>query len=114
MPESHRVKVAQFCEHTTALSISKCWERSRVDNTQIQVGRPERELSRIICLRRFTNWVKAVQIDKAAHHWGKGRKGTVLDIGCGKGGDLKKWRSVGTHRYIGIGECKLRLMGHPW
>jgi mRNA (guanine-N7-)-methyltransferase len=58
----------------------------------------------VIYLRKFNNWVKAVLIDKAAQHWRKGRRGIVLDIGCGKGGDINKWRSVRARQYIGIGE----------
>lgn len=72
------------------------------DNTQLGVGRAERELSRLIHLRKFNNWVKAVQ-SKAAQYWQRGGKAKVLDIGCGKGGDMAKWRSVKTYQYVGIG-----------
>lgn len=26
----------------------------------------------------------------------------MLDLGCGKGGDLGKWNKVGTSRYVGL------------
>ena len=80
------------------------------DNTQTNVGRFERQTSRMICLRKFNNWVKAVQIGKAAHYWQKGSKATVLDIGCGKGGDMDKWRKIRAHQYIGIGRYTAGLL----
>lgn len=83
------------------------------DNTQLRVGRSGRELSRLIYLRKFNNWVKAVQISKAAHHWQRGSKAKVLDIGCGKGGDMAKWRSVKTYQYVGIGEYEAELSNDP-
>ena len=76
-----------------------------LDNSQVKPGRSERELSRVVNLRKFNNWVKAVQISKVAFDWPNGRKATVMDIGCGKGGDMNKWRSVHAHQYIGIGMC---------
>lgn len=33
-----------------------------------------------------------------------GRNLKVLDMGCGKGGDLNKWAKVGTSQYIGFGK----------
>lgn len=53
--------------------------------------------SPIIKLRSFNNWVKYVLISKFAH-----RNCTVLDIGCGKGGDLFKWGRAGCSGFIGI------------
>lgn len=29
----------------------------------------------------------------------------VLDLGCGKGGDLMKWQKAGLLEYVGVGEC---------
>lgn len=28
----------------------------------------------------------------------------MIDIGCGKGGDLQKWAKAGVDEYIGIGQ----------
>lgn len=40
-----------------------------------------------------------------------GRRLKVLDMGCGKGGDLKKWAKVGTGEYVGFGKhCSLPLL----
>ncbi|OCK81660.1 guanine-N(7)-methyltransferase [Lepidopterella palustris CBS 459.81] len=47
--------------------------------------------SRIKGLRSFNNWVKSSTIQK---FFPEGRNVKVLDIGCGKGGDLQKWQSA--------------------
>ncbi|KAF7338459.1 mRNA cap guanine-N7 methyltransferase [Mycena venus] len=73
-------------------------------NTRPEVGVAQRETSPIIGLKSFNNWVKSVLISRFAHpalaaskgpSRGTGRGGTfrgkVLDMGCGKGGDLTKW-----------------------
>ncbi|KAF2267338.1 guanine-N(7)-methyltransferase [Lojkania enalia] len=46
--------------------------------------------SKIKGLRSFNNWVKSSTIQKFI---GNERHIKVLDIGCGKGGDLQKWQS---------------------
>lgn len=86
------------------------------------MDRESRQESPIIGLKNFNNWVKSVLIAKYArqapafnngdrHNGGRGGrqppmiKGTgikVLDLGCGKGGDLAKWSKAGTEEYIGI------------
>jgi len=55
--------------------------------------------SPIIGLKAFNNWVKSVLITRFAHptlqkstHASQGNKrGKILDMGCGKGGDISKW-----------------------
>jgi mRNA (guanine-N7-)-methyltransferase len=58
--------------------------------------------SPIIGLKTFNNWIKSVLIGKRAPQGGRLR---VLDIGCGKGGDLQKWQKAGTEELVGIGAC---------
>ncbi|KLO05368.1 hypothetical protein SCHPADRAFT_729375 [Schizopora paradoxa] len=77
----------------------------------------EREKSPIIGLKFFNNWIKAVLILRYAYPalqasscegpneygYGVGRTaGRVLDIGCGKGGDLQKWQRVTAREYVGL------------
>ncbi|KAF7304686.1 mRNA cap guanine-N7 methyltransferase [Mycena kentingensis (nom. inval.)] len=69
-------------------------------NARPEVGVAQRGTSPIIGLKSFNNWVKSVLISRFAHPAlskskvsGKGprSKGKILDMGCGKGGDLTKW-----------------------
>ncbi|XP_050379472.1 mRNA cap guanine-N7 methyltransferase 1-like [Argentina anserina] len=57
----------------------------------------EREVSPIVHLRKLNNWIKSVLIQLYAH-----RGDVVLDLGCGKGGDLYKWDKAGITYYVGI------------
>ena len=52
-------------------------------------GKEGRKASRIIFLRSFNNWVKASMINKYCRMLGKGI--SVLELCCGKGGDLDKY-----------------------
>jgi mRNA (guanine-N7-)-methyltransferase len=55
--------------------------------------------SKIKGLRTYNNWVKSVLIHKCAP---KTPNAKVLDIGCGKGGDLMKWQQQRIELYVGI------------
>ncbi|XP_039279532.1 mRNA cap guanine-N7 methyltransferase [Nilaparvata lugens] len=66
-------------------------------NTIEEKGLEERRKSRIVYLRNFNNWIKSMLIDEylqeIKYNKKYGAKLKVLDMCCGKGGDLFKWRS---------------------
>jgi|TARA_B110001469_G_C9605967_1_gene301278 mRNA (guanine-N7-)-methyltransferase len=53
--------------------------------------------SDILHLRNLNNWIKSVLIGK---HMKRGHG--VLDLACGKGGDLNKFKIGGVEHYVGI------------
>lgn len=64
---------------------------------RIRVLHPkDRHTSRIVGVKRLNNWVKAVLIRRYAR-----RGAAVLDLCCGKGGDLKKYERYGIGTYVG-------------
>jgi len=89
-------------------------------NRRPEVGKFKRKDSPIIGLKSFNNWIKAVLIAKFARlhidetnakpppfvsiSQRKQPKHTarVLDLGCGKGGDLGKWAKTNIGLYIGL------------
>jgi SAM-dependent methyltransferase len=57
----------------------------------------ERELSPIIHLKKLNNWIKSVLVQTYT------KKGdSVIDIACGKGGDLIKWDKARIGYYLGL------------
>lgn len=60
-------------------------------------GLAARKESRIFFMRKFHNWIKSTLIDKYMTKIKDAKKDkpiTVLDMCCGKGGDLFKWQSA--------------------
>ncbi len=71
-------------------------------------------------LKKFNNWVKSVMIRRFTQrrpgtvqeplYESRGRErrfrpnGRVLDLGCGKGGDIAKWDKADIQELIGIGK----------
>jgi len=58
-----------------------------------------RKASRIIFLRSFNNWIKSCLIKKVANKLGDNL--SVLDLCCGRGGDLEKYFKIKTKLYVG-------------
>ncbi|BBN13848.1 mRNA (guanine-N7-)-methyltransferase [Marchantia polymorpha subsp. ruderalis] len=81
-PEDTKVTVRQVAEHYS----------NRSNQT-----REEREASPIIHLKKLNNWIKSVLIHLYAN-----RGDAVLDLGCGKGGDLIKWDKASISYYVGV------------
>ncbi|WOO85154.1 mRNA cap guanine-N7 methyltransferase [Vanrija pseudolonga] len=71
-------------------------------NSRQEVGVNQREFSPIIGLKKFNNWVKSVLIGKFVGGEGRRPGAKVLDIGCGKGGDLNKWKVARISLYVGM------------
>ncbi|PSN50636.1 hypothetical protein C0J52_15143 [Blattella germanica] len=65
-------------------------------NTLEERGLAERSKSRIFYLRNFNNWVKSMMINEYLNKIRQvkphGAPVRVMDMCCGKGGDLLKWR----------------------
>lgn len=51
----------------------------------------ERDTSEVLFLRNFNNFIKSVLINDACDKLPPMKSLSVLDICCGKGGDLNKW-----------------------
>ncbi|CCM06030.1 uncharacterized protein FIBRA_08275 [Fibroporia radiculosa] len=124
--------VGLIVEHCEFLSILVPWAlRGRghllsasgdvFHNARPDVGVTQRQESSIIGLKSFNNWVKSVLITRFAHPVlaqspissgesdsgssrgrGGGSRGRVLDMGCGKGGDLTKWSKAHVREYVGV------------
>ncbi|TBU45882.1 mRNA capping enzyme-domain-containing protein [Dichomitus squalens] len=80
-------------------------------NARPDVGVAQRQESPIIGLKSFNNWVKSVLITRFAHpafadspsaRRGTRMRGRVLDMGCGKGGDLTKWAKANVAELVGL------------
>ena len=79
---------------------------------------PQRDLnwrksgSKIAGLRKFNNWVKACLIQKYSRGDGIHESLRVLDLGCGKGGDLGKWQKAprpGLDLYVGVDSADISI-----
>jgi len=69
-------------------------------------GRESRQESRIYHMRSFNNWTKSMlineYIDKIRRAEGFRGQVSVLDLGCGKGGDLTKWHKAKVDQVVGV------------
>ncbi|XP_059618402.1 mRNA cap guanine-N7 methyltransferase [Phlebotomus argentipes] len=73
-------------------------------NTLEEKGLSERNKSRIFYLRNFNNWIKSMLVNeyvqKVKDSLQVGAPLRVLDMCCGKGGDLLKWQKGGISHLI--------------
>lgn len=85
-------------------------------NEREERGREARQESKIFRLRKFNNWVKSVLIakfipERTEEEIDENRGLFVLDIGCGKGGDLGKWQKQPTIQgYVGVDIAEVSVM----
>lgn len=83
-------KVKTDCAEGLAPAVADHY--NQLENT----GLRERSKSPIFYLRNFNNWVKSMLIGEFLHRLGdenvSDARPVVLDMGCGKGGDMLKWR----------------------
>ena len=79
---------------------------------------PQRDLgwrtsgSKIAGLRKFNNWVKASLIQRYSRGERTEGRLKVLDLGCGKGGDLGKWQKAprpGVDLYVGVDSADISI-----
>jgi len=83
-------------------------------NALEEKGLIARDNSRIIHMRNFNNWIKStllsVFLKRVKASKKEGEDINVLDMGCGKGGDLFKWRDGGvTHAiFADLAETSVR------
>lgn len=90
-------------------------DRYCVDNSRGNTGKEQRKESMTIGVKRCNNWIKSILIkrftrrrpgviDFNAEKRGERPNGRVLDLGCGKGGDIDKWNNAKIAEYVGVGE----------
>ncbi|XP_057494580.1 mRNA cap guanine-N7 methyltransferase 1 [Actinidia eriantha] len=102
---------AQFLEdESTKVFAKKVADHYSARTNQTLV---EREASPIIHMKKLNNWIKSVLIHLYAR-----RGDAVLDLACGKGGDLIKWDKAKIGYYVGIDiadgsieDCRTRYNG---
>lgn len=76
-------------------------------NSRPNVQPSIRNRSDIIHLRDFNNWTKSVLIREFVSQ----RNLKVLDLACGKGGDLFKWDKASVQHVTGVGTQQCELTG---
>ena len=81
-------------------------------NAVPQRGREWRKTdSRIKGLRSFNNWIKSTLIHKFSPNESNDYPLRVLDVGCGKGGDLGKWQQAPqpVELYVGVDPAEISI-----
>jgi mRNA (guanine-N7-)-methyltransferase len=87
---------------------SSMWE----GESKLEAGAPvaffgtHRSLPELTSFRSLCNGIKASVIESAVQalkvSWGKSPRFAVLDVGCGRGGDLAKWSRYRPRLYFGV------------
>lgn len=90
----HARQVREKMEHTNPRS--QDYVKSHY-NSRPNVNRNDRKSSPIISLRNFNNFIKSALINRYSP-----KNSVILDLGCGKGGDLMKWDKNHCQGWIGV------------
>ncbi|KAK7290800.1 hypothetical protein RIF29_05507 [Crotalaria pallida] len=110
-PKHNPLGDAQFLEDES----TKIFARKVADHYSARTNQTleQREASPIIHLKKLNNWIKSVLIQLYSK-----RGDAVLDLACGKGGDLIKWDKAKIGYYVGIDiaegsieDCRTRYNG---
>lgn len=72
-------------------------------------GKEGRKASNILFLRTFNNYIKKCLISKTKDLI-KRKDIKVLDLCCGKGGDIEKFNQIGAVLYVGVDLAKESLV----
>lgn len=90
-------------------------------NNLEEKGLAARSQSRILHMRNFNNWIKSFLINKHVDDVRNGmtsgdHRVSVIDLGCGKGGDLLKWSKANIRHLVcvdiaetSVNQCKERF-----
>lgn len=99
---AQKIREEQLKKHEIELAANRTINvdqivRQHYNERTFIANRSRRNLSPIIKLRNFNNAIKYMLIDKYA----KGGD-VVLELGCGKGGDLRKYGAANISQFIGV------------
>lgn len=86
-------------QERTAIQHKQFYETKYTDNNELI-----RDECELIFLRTFNNWIKSCLIDKSAFKLNH-QNLSVLDLCCGKGGDLHKFLRNNFKIYVGVDLC---------
>ena len=70
------------------------------DAQQATTSLAAREHSPTIFVKVFNNFIKAITIEQFSRKLGRGL--SVLDLCCGRGGDIQKWKKQNIAHYVGV------------
>ncbi|KAJ1678632.1 mRNA cap guanine-N7 methyltransferase [Spiromyces aspiralis] len=102
--DAHTAKRRVVVDKESHQPVSIALEVAAHYNARPQLGVEKRQESTIFHLRSFNNWIKSVLIGMHTK-----RDDKVLDLGCGKGGDLRKWAKAGIAELVGMDIAEISI-----